>query len=418
LSWGSIAINKEPRRILSFRKIDPHHDASRAGAEDSGFRISSGPICALNAATHYEIAIQASPEPGVHQIEVLATQRRITLAFRHRYYVGVSGDDANRRDRKAGSDGIALHEAACFHSLTPSTLAVTVHPLLSAGTGEARYAVIVRPESLAGIGLGGDNARVQLDFGMCTFDGSGTLVQYLHSSIDRMLKGEELQRAQTQGLSNLLEIPSSAPDLARFVVRDRATGNLGIVDAARPVSLSAQGHAAAQLPRPNGSVRSFGVVTPRVDAFCGDVYELSSGAAELPDFWKLDPVGSIYTDMLKVYNQDIDLAEGIPGVTHNNTWFAVDYYGEFFVAKPGEYVFELESDDGSRLEIDNQLLIELDGVHSSLVKSGRVMLSTGLHRIHLPYFQGPPTSLALVLRVKPPGEAMRVFNIAEFAPPQ
>ncbi|HEY1706621.1 MAG TPA: hypothetical protein VGG10_00040 [Rhizomicrobium sp.] len=204
--------NKEPRRILSFRKIDPHRDASRAGAEDSGFRISSGPICALNAATHYEIAIQASPEPGIHQIEVLATQRRITLAFRHRYYVGVSGDDANRRDRKAGSDGIALHEAACFHSLTPSTLAVTVHPLLSAGTGEARYAVIVRPESLAGIGLGGDNARVQLDFGMCTFDGSGTLVQYLHSSIDRMLKGEELQRAQTQGLSmRVFNIAEFAP---------------------------------------------------------------------------------------------------------------------------------------------------------------------------------------------------------------
>lgn len=409
---------KELHRILSVRIIDPHRDGSRAGSTDSGFRISSGAICALNSTTHYELAVQASLEPGFHQVLVKTTRPGVTLSFRHHYYVGPVADDSRPADRRANGDSLALREAACFHPLTPATLAITAHPLESPGAKSARYSVIVRPETLAAIGLSGSNTRIQLDLGMCTFDATGAIVEYLHSSVDRQLKPEELERVQSQGLANLVEIPSEPPHLARFAVLDRGTGNLGIVDAARLVSLTVQADRSAALPRPTGSVRSFGVVTPREYTFCGDVYELSSGASELPDFWNMDPVGSIFTDMLKVEDQDINLAEGIPGVTRNNTWFAIDYHGEFFVTKPGEYAFELESDDGSKLEIDNKQLIDLDGVHSALVKTAHLTLSAGLHTIHVPYFQGPPESLALILRIKPPGESMRVFNITEFAPPR
>ena len=43
-------------------------------------------------------------------------------------------------------------------------------------------------------------------------------------------------------------------------------------------------------------------------------------------------------------------------------------------------------------------------------------LSAGWHSIHVPYFQGPPLALALVLCIQPPGEAMRPFNLNEFVP--
>jgi len=406
-----------PRRIRSLRKIDPLLDASHAGATDSGFRISSGAICALNATTHYELTIQASPEPGFHRLLVNTTRPKVTLSFRHRYYVGPTSDDSHLPDHQVAAEGVALKEAACFHSLTPPTLAITAHPVVSPGAKTARYTVVVRPESLAGIGLEGTNTRVQLDFGMCTFDATGAMVEYLHSSVDSQLNAVELVRVQNRGLVNQLEIPSDPPPLARLVVRDRETGNLGIVDVARPVSLAAQADSAAALPRPTGSIRSFGVVTPRESAFCGDVYELTPGTTGLPDFWSLDPVGSLYTDKLFISNQDIVLAGGIPGVTRNNTWFGVDYYGEFFIAKPGKYGFELQSDDGSRLEIDNQLVIDDDGVHPVLIKTGDVKLRAGLHTIHVPYFQGPPSSLALIVRIKPPGGFMKPFNITEYAPP-
>lgn len=411
--------DKAPRSILAMRAIDPHRDASRAGANEGGFRISSGAICALNATTHYQLAIQAAPEPGNHEILVKTTRPKVTLSYRRRYYVGPTPDQVRARDRKAATEDIALGEAACWHSSTPTTLAVTAHPVVTPGGNGTRYLVTIRPDSFPDIGFSETNTHVQLDFGMCTFDATGAFVQYLHSTVDREVGKEVFARAQQKGLSNVLEIPGAEPpDLARLVVRDRVTGNLGIVDVSRPVSLAAQGDKSKAIARPVGSVRSFGIITPRENDFCGDVYELSSGTPQLPDFWNLDPVGSIYTDKLEVWDQDINQADGIPGATHTNLWFGVDYYGEFYITKPGEYAFELQADDGARLEIDNQEVIELDGLHPVLVKTAKVNLTEGLHTIHVPYFQGTPTRLALVLQVKPPGEGMRMFNITQFAPPK
>jgi hypothetical protein len=408
--------DKAQRRVLSMRVIDPHRDARRSGASDSGFRISSGAICALNATTHYQLAIQAASGPGNHEILVKTVRPKVTLFYRRRYYVGPTPEQVQARDRKAATEDIALREAACWHASTPPTLALSARPVLARGGSGTRYMVTIRPDSFSDIGFSETNAHVQLDFGMCTFDALGAFVQYLHSTVDRELTAEEFTRAQLRGLSNVLEVPSrEAPYLARLVVRDRTSGNLGIVDVARPVSLAAQ--AAQAISRPVGSVRSFGIITPRENDFCGDVYELSSGASQLPEFWNLEPAGSIYTDKLEVWDQDIDQADGIPGATHMNLWFGVDYYGEFYVSGPGEYQFELQSDDGAKLEIDNQLLIDLDGLHSVLAKMARVSLAAGPHTIHVPYFQGLATRLALVLRVKPPGEAMRVFDITRFAPP-
>ncbi len=408
--------DKNPRHILSLRMIDPHKDASHAGSSDSGFRISTGATCALNTTVHYEIAIQAGSEPGYHQVLVKTTRPGVTLSFRHRYYVGEAQDIAPAKNKK--TDDIALSEAACFHPLIPPTLAVSAHPMVIPGRKSTAYAVIVRPESFPGIGLNGTNTHVQLDFGLCTFDASGNFAQYLHSTTDKQLDAAAMEKAQTHGLVNFLEVPGDKPpDLARLVVRDRTTGNLGIVDVARPLSLAAQGDNTKKQERPVGSVRAFGSVTPLQNAFCGDVYDLSSGGSTLPEFWNLEPVGSIYTDKLNVVDQDMTNSDGIPGVTRNVKWFGVDYYGEFYIANPGDYVFEIESDDGSHVEIDNQLLIELDGIHPALVKSAHTTLAAGRHAIHIPYFQGSPPGLALILSIKPPGGSMKPFNLGEYAAP-
>ena len=416
---------KAPHRILSMRTIDPHRDESRAGRAESGFKISTGAICALSVMTHYELAVPASPEPGYHQVLVRTSRKDVTLSFRHRYYVGPvpSGGQASAaassKGRKPTSDDTALGEAACFHPLVPPTLAITAHPTVAPGGNSTRYLLVVRPESLPGIGLTAPDTTVRLDFGMCTFDASGQFLKYMKSSSDRTVSAADFDRIQAHGLGNVLEIPGAKPPyLARFVVRERETGNLGIVDVARPLTVVEQADKDKMLLRPTGSIRSFGTVTPRENTFCGDVYELSSGASQLPDFWNIDPVGSIYNDTLNVPDQDITAAEGIAGVTRNNTWFGVDYWGEFYIAEPGEYGFELESDDGSMLEIDDQLVIDLDGVHSALVKSGHVNLGVGRHTIHVPYFQGPPWALALILNIKPPGKSMRLLSLTEYAAPK
>ncbi|MGD0629010.1 MAG: PA14 domain-containing protein [Terracidiphilus sp.] len=411
--------DKNPKHILSMRVIDPHSsDPSRSVGRESGFSIRSGATCALSATPHYELAIQASPEPGFHQILIRTTRAQVTLSFRHRYYVGPTPSESGSKERKGPAETIALGDAACFHTITPSTLDITAHPIVVAGGRSTRYGVVVRPESLASIGLNGTNTQVHLDFGMCTFDASGNLAQYYHTTSDRQLTPSELETAQVRGFESQLEIPGDTPYLVRLVVREHETGNLGIVDVSRPVSLTGQGDSVKFRPPPVGTIRAFGVVTPLPNAFCGDVYEISYGAAVLPDFWNLDPIGSIYANALNVVDQDASDAIGIPGVTRAVQWFGVDYYGEFFITKPGEYKFDLESDDGARLEIDNQVLINDDEIHAAKSMTAKVKLTAGRHTIHVPYFQGSPPNVALILTIKPPGESTRPFNLSEFAPPQ
>jgi len=405
--------DKNPKHILSMRVIDPHSVSSHVGEREGGFSIRSGATCALSATPHYELAIQASPEPGFHQILIKSTRAQVTLSFRHRYYVGPTPTES-AKETKDSAESIALGDAACFHSLIPPTLAITAHPILAGNA--ARYEVVVRPESLAAIGLAGNNSRVHLDFGMCTFDASGDLAQYFHTTYEHQLNPSELDSAQARGLRHLLEIPGDLPHLARLVVREHETGNLGIVDVS-PVTLVGQRDQDKFRPPPVGTVRAFGVVTPLPNAFCGDVYEISSGTAVLPDFWNLEPIGSIYANALNVVDQDATGAVGIPGVSRSTKWFGVDYYGEFFITKPGEYKFDLESDDGSRLEIDNRQLIDNDEIHQAQSKTAKVNLAAGRHTIHVPYFQGSPPNLALILTIKPPGESTRPFNLSDYAPP-
>ncbi len=260
---------------------------------------------------------------------------------------------------------------------------------------------------------------MQLDYGICTFDEDGAPMEYMHTSVERVLTQLEYERALLHGLPNLLDIQGAKqPTLTRFVVRDRVTGNLGSLDVVRPPPPVDNGVKQKKTRPPYGSIRGFGSVVPRPEAFCGDVYELPAITAGLPDFWDMDPIGSLYADWLAVPDQVVTRTEGIPGVTNRTAWFGIDYHGEFWVATAGEYDFILTSDDGSWLYIDDQPVIDLDGVHAAQDRDGHIALSAGRHSIHVPYFQGPPESVALVLQVKAPGEEkFKVFNLRDFKAP-
>jgi len=67
--------------------------------------------------------------------------------------------------------------------------------------------------------------------------------------------------------------------------------------------------------------------------------------------------------------------------------FGLLYSGYFRAPADGRYRFFLSSDDGSKLWIDNQLCIDLDGLHGESEKAGTVALRKGLHHVRLAYFQ-------------------------------
>ena len=63
------------------------------------------------------------------------------------------------------------------------------------------------------------------------------------------------------------------------------------------------------------------------------------------------------------------------------------YEGYIKIPADGLYVFYLSSDDGSRLYIDRELVIDNDGLHGDDETRGRIALKKGLHRFKLSYFQ-------------------------------
>ncbi len=67
--------------------------------------------------------------------------------------------------------------------------------------------------------------------------------------------------------------------------------------------------------------------------------------------------------------------------------FALQFEGWLEIAVTGVYTFHVSSDDGSRLTVANQLLVDNDGVHGMKEMTGFIALKKGKHPVKLTYFQ-------------------------------
>jgi hypothetical protein len=67
--------------------------------------------------------------------------------------------------------------------------------------------------------------------------------------------------------------------------------------------------------------------------------------------------------------------------------FSVVWTGYLSVVRSGLYDFATTSDDGSRLFIDDQLVVDNGGPHANTTRSGGARLNQGAHRVRLEFFQ-------------------------------
>ena len=171
----------------------------------------------------------------------------------------------------------------------------------------------------------------------------------------------------------------------------------------------------AALPAQDQPPYTFGTTVVDLSGLEGRVFFLDANTQKLPNFSRRHPVGSIYTTTLNVWPQAF--SEGFPNITDRFEWFGIEYTGKFWIEAPGQYRFSLLSDDGAKLQIDGKLVIDNDGVHGAVAASAAATLTRGSHSIKVDYFQGPRFTVALVLAVARPGEPWRIFNTADFKPP-
>lgn len=122
-------------------------------------------------------------------------------------------------------------------------------------------------------------------------------------------------------------------------------------------------------------------------------YDATFTTAALEKYLTLKPTS---TGKLKGFTLDF------PGIK-NRDHFGVRYTGSIHIPKGGKYTFTLNSDDGTILYIDAQIVVANDGHHpTSETKSAAIQLKPGDHPIELTYFQdGGGTGLEV--RWKGPG---------------
>jgi hypothetical protein len=65
---------------------------------------------------------------------------------------------------------------------------------------------------------------------------------------------------------------------------------------------------------------------------------------------------------------------------------AFEFNGYIKIDKDGIYNFYLESDDGSRLYLDDDLVVDNGGYHGTVEKEDKAALKKGFHKIRVIYF--------------------------------
>lgn len=116
----------------------------------------------------------------------------------------------------------------------------------------------------------------------------------------------------------------------------------------------------------------------------------------LPDFKKLEPVSAGILP-------NIDIAG-----KKQNEYFGFSYTGYINISKDGVYTFYMTSDDGSRLFLDDTLIVDNDGLHGMNERKGVVALAAGMHPLRIEYFQ-KSGGVGLVLSYKGPGTEKQVI---------
>ncbi len=74
-------------------------------------------------------------------------------------------------------------------------------------------------------------------------------------------------------------------------------------------------------------------------------------------------------------------------VVSRDDLFALSYQGRLRIDRPGTYTFYLLSNDGSRLYLNDRLVVDNDGQHGAEERSGKITLTAGLHPLRVDYFQ-------------------------------
>ncbi len=90
-----------------------------------------------------------------------------------------------------------------------------------------------------------------------------------------------------------------------------------------------------------------------------------------------------------------DSRDGFPGYEQYKTQFGLVLKSQVTIQDVACYEFSLNSDDGSRLWIEDEIVVNNDGSHGMKLKKDSIVLTPGTYEAQLWYFQGYPVKMGL-----------------------
>lgn len=152
------------------------------------------------------------------------------------------------------------------------------------------------------------------------------------------------------------------------------------------------------------------VIAPRPGGVIGvsraglavDYYALQ-GPDRLPDFDALTPVKRDYVAEVNFPSSSGSFATS--GMFDN---VGAVFHASLRIPETGLYTLSIESDDGSRLLLSGETVIDNDGLHGMVERSAPLALGAGWHPVRLEYFERSGAA-GLVARIEGPGLPRQVI---------
>ncbi len=181
--------------------------------------------------------------------------------------------------------------------------------------------------------------------------------------------GEEIivkMKCKTPGAVIHYTLDGSEPDESALVYRSPVTVTKNLI-------INAKAFKQSYHPSVKSSA-NYDFVDPHRNGVEWALYE--GAFTKLPDFSKLQPSKSGRASGFDLASLDLPKEN-----------FALMFTGYVQIDEEGEYGFSTVSNDGSQLFIDDRLVVDSDGEHGPMEKSGRIRLTAGRHAIKVTYFQ-------------------------------
>ncbi len=138
-------------------------------------------------------------------------------------------------------------------------------------------------------------------------------------------------------------------------------------------------------------------------------YAIPEGTSALPDFDAMQRYGSAV-----LANIDIASTGGEFSTSGRADFIGARFEAWLDIPQSGIWSLSTESDDGSRIEIDGVVVVENDGLHGMVERSGLIGLERGKHRIVVDFFENGGGAGEIV-RWEGPGTARAVIPASAFS---